>query len=322
MDGSSEREPPVRFAELCARTCFSFLQGASHPEEMVERAHELGLESIALCDRDGLYGSARAHVAARKVDQPVIVGAEMTIADTQSVVLLLAEAHAGYANLCRLLTRAHADQEKGTAKLEVDQLAGASKGLWAMLPAPYDESLCASVVDAFGTGHVRIAVQRLLDPAQRANEQHALALSSRFEVPLIATTRALMHHPSRKPLADVLACIRHKTTLDEAGSVLQLNAEAVLRSGEWMGRRFRDHPEWLEATLEVAQACRFSLSELHYRFPCEGSVHGRDSRRGSGATGGERSSRGAIRRARLPRCSRSSARSSSSSASSASRPTS
>ncbi len=270
MGGSCEASSaPVRFAELCARTCFSFLQGASHPEEMVERAHELGLASIALCDRDGLYGSARAHVAARKLDQPVIVGAELTIARSASTLLLLAEDHDGYSGLCRLLTRAHEGQEKGTAKLPLEELATSPKGLWAVLPSPYDAALCEAVVASFGRRHVRIAVQRLLDPEQRVREREAIALASRLGVRIAATTRALMHDPGRKPLADVLACIRHKTTLDDAGPVLQLNAEAVLRSGAWMDRRFGDHPEWLASTLEVAEACRFSLGELRYRFPCE-----------------------------------------------------
>jgi error-prone DNA polymerase len=118
------------FAELLGRTCFSFLRGASHPEELVSRARELGLSALAVCDRDGLYGSARVHAAALEMGQRVIVGAELTVdptverkgswrsATTQKVVreapvlALLVETHEGYSNLCRLLTLAHADLPK------------------------------------------------------------------------------------------------------------------------------------------------------------------------------------------------------------------
>ncbi|MBI5533398.1 MAG: error-prone DNA polymerase [Deltaproteobacteria bacterium] len=265
MAGSSSQG----FAELCARSCFSLLQGASQPEEMAERAHELGLASIALCDRDGMYGSARAHMAAREVAQPLIVGAELTMQGTDATVLMLVEDHAGYTSLCRLLTRAHADQPKGSASLRWQELGAGVNGLWAILPAPYDQALSCAVAESFGRDRVRIAVQRHLDPAQSRIESQAISLAKLVEVDLIATARPLFHHPSRKPVADVLCCIRNKTTLDAAGPLLQLNAEAVLSSPAKMAQRFRDHPEWLASTLPIAQACQFSLAELRYRFPCE-----------------------------------------------------
>src|ERR1700761_5011102 len=102
------------FAELCARSSFSFLEGASHPQEIVQRARELGLAAVALCDRDGIYGSVRAHTAAKGIGQKVIVGAEVTV-EPAGKVALLAMDHGGYRNLCSLLTAAHEDHEKGTA---------------------------------------------------------------------------------------------------------------------------------------------------------------------------------------------------------------
>jgi error-prone DNA polymerase len=268
MDGSSSPTPPA-FAELCARSCFSLLQGASHPEEMVDRAHELGLTSIALCDRDGLYGSARAWGVARKLGQHFIVGAELTIEATAATVLLLVQDHLGYSNLCRLLTSSHAGKPKGTAALAVSQLGSDVRGLFAVLAAPYDAALCATVCDALGRDRVRIATARHLDPEQGAREAEAVALAERFAVQPIATARPLMHHPARKPLADVLSCIRNKTTLDAAGPLLALNTEAVLSSPARMASRFRDRPSWLASTVEIAQSCTFSLGELRYRFPCE-----------------------------------------------------
>jgi error-prone DNA polymerase len=129
------------FAELLGRSSFSFLRGASHPEEMVARAKELGLAAIALCDRDGLYGSVRALRAGREVEQRVIVGAELSVGqhpkDVEPPVLaLLVETHQGYQNLCRLLTRSHAGREKGTSALDLGWLERHHEGLVAVVPAP------------------------------------------------------------------------------------------------------------------------------------------------------------------------------------------
>src|SRR6185369_14108907 len=117
----------VVFTELLGRTSFSFLRGASHPEEMVVRAKELGLQAIAFCDRDGLYGSVRALRAGREVDQRVIVGPELSLGEHPKqveppVLALLVETHAGYQNLCRLLTLSHQGREKGTSSLRLDWL--------------------------------------------------------------------------------------------------------------------------------------------------------------------------------------------------------
>src|SRR6516225_4878633 len=110
------------FAELLGRSCFSFLEGASHPQEIVAQAKELALDAVALCDRDGLYGSVRAHTAAKELGQRILVGAELTI-EPEGSVALLAMDHAGYGNLCALLTAAHADHEKGTAGITAERIA-------------------------------------------------------------------------------------------------------------------------------------------------------------------------------------------------------
>src|SRR5690606_25361676 len=139
------------FAELLACSCFSFLRGASHPEEVVGRAKELGLSAVALCDRDGLYGAARAFLAARAIEQRVIVGAELTVGlgprpvrarsasgktqwalEERPTVALLVENHTGYRNLCRLLTRAHADLPKGESLLDPAWLSEHAAGLTAI----------------------------------------------------------------------------------------------------------------------------------------------------------------------------------------------
>ena len=283
------------FAELLACSCFSFLRGASHPEEIVGRAKELGLSAVALCDRDGLYGSARAFLAAREIEQRVIVGAELTVGlgprpvrarsasrkaprdvDERPTLALLVENRTGYGNLCRLLTRAHADLPKGESLLDLAWLPEHAAGLTAIVPAPRcpgdpttpPPELLASVRDAFGD-RAALAMHRHRDGFDGARLEAVLGWSQRYALPIVASARPLCHHPERKPLADVLHCIRTGTTLDRAGTALHANAEAHLLSEPAMERRFADHPEWVHRSGELAGALEFSLSELDYRFPCE-----------------------------------------------------
>jgi error-prone DNA polymerase len=272
----------VPFAELCGRSCFSFLEGASHPEELVHRAKELGLAALALCDRDGIYGSVRAHSAAKKVEQRVIVGAELTIEAPLSSpgpgvspsVVLLVEDSDGYASLCRLLTAAHAEHEKGTAGISAEAIARASRGLTAIVPldlavpAGVSDALIGSLREALGE-RALVATWKHLDRRDGERVAAAEAVERRFGPCVVASARPLYHHPSRKPLADVLCCIRNKTTLDQAGTLLAPNAEAYVRSAAQMAALFRDHPAWVARTAEVASRCRFSLSELRYGFPSD-----------------------------------------------------
>jgi error-prone DNA polymerase len=302
------------FAELLGRSCFSFLEGASHPQEIVERAKEIGLAAVGLCDRDGIYGVVRAHTEARKLEQRLLIGAELTIEDSTAsaiaqklrtsgrgrrgapkdpkdkvpaqaeiaaasgpsvprerrAVALIAEDHDGYSNLCALLTEAHAHHEKGTAGICVEAVARASKGLTAIVPLEgpslIDDTLLGPLHEAFGD-RLLAATWRHLDRRDMVRTAAALAAEVRYGIPTIATARPTYHHPSRKPLADVLHCIRAKTTLDEAGTAITPNAEAFLRSAAQMRALFRDHPAWVSRTLEVAERCHFSLGELRYAFP-------------------------------------------------------
>ncbi|HVY48524.1 MAG TPA: error-prone DNA polymerase, partial [Minicystis sp.] len=272
MSGPAARVP---FAELLGRSCFSFLEGASHPEEMVRRAHDLGLDAIALCDRDGLYGVVRAHGEAKKCGARLLVGAEVTLEGLDQRVALVARDHDGYSNLCRLLTLAHADHEKGTAGLHVHDLTADTTGLVAIAPLDRATDARDEVIgplrDAF-EGRCFVAAYRRLDARDVERVAAADAVERRFGVPAIATARPVYHHPARKPLADVLHCIRHKTTLDAAGAALAPNAEAMLRPGARMLALFRDRPAWVARTVEVASGCRFSLDQLRYHFPSESLV--------------------------------------------------
>ena len=271
----------IPFAELLGRSCFSFLEGASHPNEMVEKSHELGHTALAIADRDGLYGSVRAHSSGKSQGQRVITGAELTLEDDAGEplhpgsVVLLARDLQGYGNLCGLLTLAHAEHEKGTAGITVAQVAAASSGLTAIVPiaaqrdpdAPLDAVL-GPLVDAYGP-RLFAATWRHRDGSDVPRTAAALAAESRYGLGILATARPLYHEPSRKPLADVLRCIRLKTTLDQAGTQLAPNSEARLRSGAEMLSLFRDHPEWVHRTVAVAEDHPFSLGELKYHFPSD-----------------------------------------------------
>ncbi|MBN2197436.1 MAG: error-prone DNA polymerase [Polyangiaceae bacterium] len=291
----------VAFAELLGCSCFSFLRGAAQPEEMVERSKELGLAALALCDRDGLYGAPRAFVRARELGQRVIVGAELSfpappraaarcrrakeglVATKQGcasgaeppVVALLALDHTGYSNLCQLITRAHADRPKGEAGSEPAWLAEHAAGLFAVVPAPHapggsdmpSSELLAVVCEAFGE-HAALGIHRHLDGTDVARTELVSGWSARYGLPIVASSRPLCHTRARQPLADVLTCIRHGTTLDHAGTRLRGNVEAVLRSPATMRRLFRDHPGWVARSVEIADRSWFSLAELRYEFPC------------------------------------------------------
>jgi error-prone DNA polymerase len=278
----------TEFAELCAKTSFSLLEGASRPEEMVESAHSLGLFAIAVADSRGLYGSVRAHVAAKQVSQKYIVGVELAASlertkkpQPLAKVVFLVENQAGYQNLCRLITLAHADLPREEALLDLGDLASRREGLFAIVLAPSeaeikkgelgpdpDHSIAVTMREIMGE-RVFLATSRLLSPDDRARERWARRASSKNGIDLIATNRPLFHDPARKRIADVLQCIRDKTTLDSAGDLLRANAQAYLRSPQAMARLFRDAPERLLRTVDIARACTFSLDRLEYSFPCD-----------------------------------------------------
>lgn len=220
------------FAELLGRSCFSFLQGASHPEELVERAQELGLSALGLCDRDGLYGVVRGWNRARALGLPFLVGAELRLRSKGSGDLeeegteplslaLLAQTAAGYQNLCQLVTLSHQGQSKGEALCDLDWLPSRSEGLIALLPAPVDpsavdpsspeantyEALLGILHESWGE-RAFVAAYAHLDGRDALRVRWAEQAAGRFGLDIIATSRPRYHVPARKPLADVLHCIR------------------------------------------------------------------------------------------------------------------
>jgi error-prone DNA polymerase len=236
----------VSYIELHAASAFSFLDGASLPEALVERAAALDYPAIALLDRDGVYGAPRFHLAAKKAGLKAIIGAEISIAPfhaaTESIFKLpvLIESQQGYKNLCRLVTMMKLRAAKGEGTLALEEIDGHTAGLIALggrsmlSGARFGVGgLVDRLVGVFGRGNTYLELQRhLLRDEESAN--HALRdLAAAFHVPIVATNGVRFAEPADRPLYDVLTCIRHKTTLAAAGRRLSCNAgpdgEAVCR---------------------------------------------------------------------------------------------
>ena len=279
---SAPRCPP--YVPLWVRSCFSFLEGASHPEQLVTRAAELGLPALALTDTAGLYGIVRAHVQARERGLHLIVGTHVTVGTDGSLVLLVQDAE-GYRNLCRLLTRARRRAPKGEYRLGWDDVWAHAPGLVALWGGPHSllaraptppVALAHAMADAFEDRRYAL-LTRHLRAEDVASEATLRARAARFELPLVAATEVLYHHEARRPLHDVLTAIRHKVPLHRAGRRLRPNAAHALLAPDEMARRFQDAPDALARTREVAARCTFSLSDLRYRYPTEALPNGRSS---------------------------------------------
>jgi error-prone DNA polymerase len=270
------------YVELHAASAFSFLQGASLPETLVERAVELGYPALALLDRDGVYAAPRFHKAATAAGLRPIIGAELTIADNHQSPLpnhqfplpVLCETQEGYRNLCRLLTRMHLRSPKGEGALTLEDLDGYTAGLVALVGrAALDArrygigGLLERLVGLFGRGSVYVELQRHFRRDEESDNQALVSLASAFQAPLLATNGVRFAAPSARPLYDVLTCIHHRTTLAQAGRRLTPNAERYLKSPQEMAALFSDHPDAVRRTSELADRLQYTMADLGYRFP-------------------------------------------------------
>jgi error-prone DNA polymerase len=260
------------YAELQAASNFSFLRGASHPEELVAAAKGLGLAALAIADRNTLAGAVRAHVAAKEQGFKLIVGARLDLDDAPSV-LCLPRHRAAYGRLARLLTVGKRRAPKGACHLGFADLAALGEGqmLIALAPENVDDAFAAflrGLRAGFGES-AHLAAQHLYrgDDDRRLAELAALAEAA--GTPLVATNDVHYHAPERRPLQDVLTCVREHCTIAEAGRRLFANAERHLKSAAAMARLFRHYPQALARTLAVAEACAFSLEELRYEYPAD-----------------------------------------------------
>ncbi|HEX2256611.1 MAG TPA: PHP domain-containing protein, partial [Afifellaceae bacterium] len=281
--GGADRKPKRRkqasggaapaYAELLAASNFSFLRGASHPEEMSAAAAVLGLSGLAIADRNTLAGVVRGHLAAKQTGVPFAVGCRLVFADATPDVAAWVPNRAAYGRLCRLLTTGNMRGEKGDCRLFREDLLEWGEGLHlAILPGPRPpadlEGVLQDLRQAF-PGQVRLGASPFYDGNDRRRIAELQALAGRIGVPLVALGDALTHTPDRRPLQDVLTCIREHVTLDAAGRLLEANAERHLKSPEELARLFADAPEAVAETMRLFERLDFSLDELRYEYPDE-----------------------------------------------------
>ncbi|MDO8934264.1 MAG: error-prone DNA polymerase, partial [Rhodocyclaceae bacterium] len=267
------------YAELHCVSNFSFLRGASHPEELVARAAELGYAALALTDECSFAGIVRAHLAAQAAGIKLIVGTELVLADGLRLVLL-AQNRAGYGNLAALATLGRNRAAKGRYHLTRGDLEGWDGGgvpdclaLW-IAPEPVGETAVADArwLASHFAGRAWLAGGRFLAADDAVRLARLRTLAAEYALPLVAAGDVHMHVRARRPLQDVLTALRLKTSVDRAGHALFPNGERHLRSRLALSRLYP--PELLAETLAVAARCEFSLAELRYEYPEEVAPHG------------------------------------------------
>jgi error-prone DNA polymerase len=268
--------PHPDYAELCVTSNFTFLTGASHPDEFVVQAASLGYRAIAVTDTLTLAGVVRAHVAAKGVGIPFILGSRLRFTDAPGLsVFAYPTDMDSYRGLCRLLTIGKRRAPKGECHLAFDDLAPHAAGLIVIADAEdpvasrFTEQL-RLLRELFDDDRLSLTAAFRYGPDDAARLRTLADLSERLHIPLVATSDAHYHHPDRRMLQDVLTCIRHKCTLAEAGFRLHANAERYLKPVEEMRRLFGGLPGSLRRTVEIAErTAGFGLDQLRYEYPDE-----------------------------------------------------
>ncbi len=261
-----------RYAELHCRTNFSFLQGASHPDELVHKAAMLGYEALAITDNASLAGVVRAHIAAKEVGLKLLIGAEITPCDAPPVVLLAMD-RAGYGRLSRLITVGRRQAPKGEYRLTLADVAEHAEGLLGcvilkeMLGTDQTVSL-DDYRDIFGDRCYGL-VELFRGPEDVLLLEKMQTLAREARVPIVAAGDVCYHVPRRRYLQDVLSAVHHRLPVAELGCRLFANGERHLKSPKQMRELFAACPDAVARTKEVADRCRFSLVELRYEYPEE-----------------------------------------------------
>ncbi|MFC2174202.1 PHP domain-containing protein, partial [Acidobacteriota bacterium] len=263
------------YIPLWCKSSFSFLEGASQPEELAEACSILGIEALAITDRDGVYGVVEGHVKAKEAGVKLIIGSEMTIEDGTTIVLIAMD-RKGYANLCGLITKGRMRSLKGESKVSWQEIFTHAEGLIALWGG--DRSLLTGSVEPFFVAHdlreafkdslyaLAVRHRRAEDKKQEARLRKR---AERYGLPVVAGIEVLYHHGSRRDLQDIMTCIRHKASLSEAGRRIKPNAEHALKPPHLFATLFADDPDAVARTREIAAQCTFSLDELRYRYPSE-----------------------------------------------------
>jgi error-prone DNA polymerase len=286
-------EPMSGYAEIGITTNFSFLHGGSHPQDYVHQASELRLPVIGMADHNTLAGIVRAYKELGNPDvkhkPKLLIGSRLVLMDGTPDILVYPSDRAAYGRLCQLLTRGKRGDdtdktEKGECHLALDDLLEFAQGqlLVLTLPHRFETAEALSVLDRLKQSEadgVWLAASLLYrgDDKRRLVRLHGLAAKAR--VPLLATNEVLYHHPARRPLQDVLTCVREKTTIDAIGKRLEANAERYLKPAAEMARLFRDLPEAIAETMRFAGRIHFSLDQLKYQYPDEPVPPGKTAQR-------------------------------------------
>lgn len=278
----------ANYVELHARSAFSFLQGASLPEDLASRCAAYGQSAMAITDTDGVYGAPRFHLAARKLGIRALIGAEVKGACGARYTLLV-ESRLGYQNLCRLITRTKfRSGQPGKAEnpyatdLDFSEhaagivcLTGGDDGPLAQAyrktegPATRDEARkeLERLMQLFGQKNVFVELQHHFRHAQGERNHALIELARSMHLPLLATNGVTQETPERRELQDVLTAIHHKKSLQEAGKLLSFNSERHMKSSAEMVRMFRNLPDAIANTVELANRLQFTLKDLGYEFP-------------------------------------------------------
>lgn len=260
----------MSYVELRAKSNFTFLTGASHPEELVEQAMAQGLKGLAITDVDGVYGMPRGYKMAKNFpDFKYLVGTEFSFVDHPSITVL-AQTRGAYGRLCQLLTKAKKNCEKGKTHLELEGFLESFSGNREVfvLPRLSSEVRLEKLKEAFAE-NLSLPLTLYLDGKDKTRVTEILGWSQAYSIPVVASNDVEYHIKERKRLQDVLVCIREGVTLETAGFRLQPNAERYLKTPAQMKVLYKDFPEALTRTLEVAEACTFSPQELRYHYPSE-----------------------------------------------------
>jgi len=280
------------YVELHARSAFSFLEGASAPEELAEACAEHGMAAMALADRDGVYGAPRFHLAMTKRKIRAHIGAEVTAAESKPSrtgktaaanwrYTVLVESRAGYQNLCRLITRMKMRAAKGEGCAAAEEIAELNSGLICLTGG--DEGPLAYALErggvaaatervqelcrAFGRDNVYVELQRHFSRREEARNHAAVEIARNLKLPLLATNGISYARPQRREVLDVFTCIRHHRTLETAGRLLSRNAERYCKTHAEMEQLFADLPEAIANTERLSSRLKFTLNDLGYEFP-------------------------------------------------------
>ncbi|MFQ5414460.1 MAG: DNA polymerase III subunit alpha [Phycisphaerae bacterium] len=268
------------------KTNFSFLRGASHPEELVERAAELGYAALAVTDRNTLAGAVRMHCAARAAGIKLIIGADITPIDAPPIVLYATD-RASYARLCTIITNGRRRTKKGACAITCEDIASGSPGLIGVVPVsdltgphpftdapPTGDHPTRAALEASIASYRDVFGDRLYVAAGAhagADDRRMLAmvddLARATGVPMVATNDVHYHHPRRRFLQDVVTCVRKRCTLERAGRSLFPNAERHLKTAGDIALRMAAYPHAVARTRDIADRCRFTLDELRYDYP-------------------------------------------------------